>query len=150
MHFRMSRPDALLHNLTVSVLAACQGSDSGDDAAIQVCERLRPSLGKLTGNDGFASLLRRAVALAAEDCPSALQGVSVSLDGRLQGFSTDPTTGGSEGASTDANAAALAITSRLLHLLITFIGEPLTLRLVRQTWPNISLPEENPRIENDR
>ncbi len=37
--------------------------------------------------------------------------------------------------------AAVAITAHLLGLLVTFIGEPLTLRLVREAWPDASLDE---------
>ena len=31
------------------------------------------------------------------------------------------------------------IVAQLLGLLVTFIGEPLTLRLVRDAWPNASV-----------
>jgi hypothetical protein len=34
--------------------------------------------------------------------------------------------------------AAVAITAQLLGLLVTFIGEPLTVRLVREAWPDAS------------
>jgi len=37
--------------------------------------------------------------------------------------------------------AAVAIITRLLELLETFIGKPLTLRLVREAWPDASLDE---------
>jgi hypothetical protein len=47
-------------------------------------------------------------------------------------------------ASEDAEAgveAGAAITGHLLGLLVTFIGEPITLRLVRDAWPDASLDE---------
>ena len=42
---------------------------------------------------------------------------------------------------TAGGEAAVAITAHLLGLLVTFIGEPLTLRLVREAWPDASLDE---------
>ncbi len=37
----------------------------------------------------------------------------------------------------------------LLGLLVTFIGEPLTLALVREAWPDISLDEPHSTTEID-
>ena len=37
--------------------------------------------------------------------------------------------------------AAVAIIAHLLGLLVTFIGEPLTLRLVGEAWPDALLDE---------
>jgi hypothetical protein len=37
----------------------------------------------------------------------------------------------------------------LLELLVTFIGEPLTLRLVHDTWPDASMNEANLRSEEN-
>jgi hypothetical protein len=54
--------------------------------------------------------------LAIAEVPS-LQGVKIGADGRLEGLVADE--------------AALALTANLLGLLVTFVGEPLTLRLVR-------------------
>ena len=42
--------------------------------------------------------------------------------------------------TTDGGAdAPVAIIAHLLGLLMTFIGEPLTLRLVREAWPDVLL-----------
>ena len=93
------------------------------------------SLTRFAGADGFASLLRRALALARAEVPS-LQTVTVKPDGSLEGLealAADATNAGPE--------AAVAITAHLLGLLVTFIGEPLTLRLVREAWPDASLDE---------
>ncbi len=101
--------------------------------ALRVIEKLRVSLTRLAGVDGFAALLRRALMLARADIP-ALVMVTVRPDGSLESLD-------SFGAD-DRNSAAEAITARLLALLVTFIGEPLVLRLVRDIWPDVSMPSE--------
>jgi hypothetical protein len=113
--------------------------------AVWVIEKLRITLAKFAGADGFVSLLRRALVLASADVP-ALQSVKIGADGRLEGFEqlvADKGTGAAEGE------AAVAITSHLLGLLVTFIGEPLTLKLVRASWPDTSLDEQHSGIEGN-
>ena len=102
--------------------------------ALLVCEKFRICLTRLAGADGFAALLRRALALARGDVPS-LQAVKVTVDCRLEGLE-DFFAAGAGNAGTEA---ASAIIAHLLGLLVTFIGEPLTLRLVREAWPDTSL-----------
>jgi hypothetical protein len=100
-------------------------------AAVRVCEKLRMALGKFAGPEGFAALLRRALALARADAP-ALEAVKITANGRLQGLEEI-----AEGDNGDE--AASQIIARLLGLLDTFIGPSLTLRLVRNAWPDASL-----------
>ncbi len=103
--------------------------------AVRVSEKLRTSLIQFVGGDGFTALLRRALALARADVPS-LQNVKVTAAGHLEGiggFAGDEGTAGLE--------AGAAITDHLLGLLVTFIGEPLTLRLMRDVWPDAPLEE---------
>jgi hypothetical protein len=57
-----------------------------------------------------------------------LKSVTLGPDGHVEGLD--------EG---DADAA-VALAAHLLELLVTFIGEPLTLRLVREAWPQRSVP----------
>jgi hypothetical protein len=98
---------------------------------VRVCEKLRISLAQFVGEDGFTALLRRAVALARADAPS-LQTVKVTADGRLEGIEEF-----AAGAQQDVEAAT-AITAQVLSLLVTFIGESITLRLLRDAWPETS------------
>ena len=128
-----------MRNLAQRLLAVEAANQSAADAhlheAVRVCEKLRIALIRLAGSDGFESLLRRALALARSEVP-ALDRVTVKPDCSMEGL-TELT----------ANAAAgefhgpTAITAHLLGLLITFIGEPLTLRLVREAWPDASWDE---------
>lgn len=101
--------------------------------AQRVCEKLQVSLTQFAGEDGFTALLRRALALARADVP-AMQAVRLKQDCTLEGIdalAADATNGGAD--------AAVALIAHLLGLLVTFIGEPLTLRLVREAWPDGSL-----------
>lgn len=133
----MDTPNSLMSDLARRLLAAEAASQSVTDsqihAAVRVCDKLRISLTRFAGADGFASLLRRALALARADVP-ALETVQLQPDGLLEGL---------EALTVDAMnvgpEAAVAITANLLGLLVTFIGEPITLRLIREDWPDESM-----------
>jgi hypothetical protein len=134
-----------MRDLARRLLAASQTtSDSHVQEAVLVNEKLRISLTQFAGADGFAALLRRALVLASVEVP-ALKGATVSPDGHLEGLEQLATSPGSV-----ASAAAGAITAHVLGLLVTFIGEPITLRLVREAWPNISPSESPAKTEVDR
>jgi hypothetical protein len=142
----MKRPQldttsSLMRELSRRLLAASQtASDQHVHEAVVMSEKLRIPLTRFAGAEGFASLLRRALVLASAEVPS-LQSLKVGAEGRLQGFEQlAPDTGTAAGSE-----AAVAITAHLLGLLVTFIGEPLTLRLVREAWPDISLDEQHSR-----
>jgi hypothetical protein len=132
----MDKPSSSMRDLARRLLAASQtAAEPHVHEAVVVIEKLRIILTKFAGAEGFASLLRRALLLASADV-AALQNVKICADGRLEGFEqivADKGTGAAEGE------AAVAITSHLLDLLVTFIGEPLTLTLVRAAWPDTSL-----------
>jgi hypothetical protein len=94
--------------------------------AVLLNERLQLSLVRFAGVDGFASLLRRAVAMTSAKIP-ALRNVEVGADGRIEGL--DP------GFAQDHvlwQAAAIAVTVQLLDLLVVFIGESFTRRMVHE------------------
>ena len=106
-------------------------SDVNVDVALQVIEELRIHLIRLAGVDGFRSLLFRALTLAKAEVPS-LNMVHVRPDGSLEGYE------GIEQSGTSAQAGTVLV-AHLLELLVTFIGAPLTLRLVRDKWPDASM-----------
>ena len=103
-------------------------TDEPTDEAVRVFERLRVVLARFAGSDSFASLVRRALALARVDEP-ALRQVSIKANGSL------------EGLEKIAGDSIVAIVAHFLGLLVTFIGEPLTLRLVREAWPDATLDD---------
>jgi hypothetical protein len=111
------------------------------DAVAQVIEKLRLRLVRLMGVDGFRSLLSRALTLAKTAVPS-LQSVQVRANGTLDGFNEIAPLlkeAGSEGAK----QAGTILVACMLELLATFIGEQITLNLVRDEWPNASLQSVN-------
>ena len=140
----MDTPTLSTRDLARRLLAASQtGSDPHVSNVVAVIERLRISLSKFAGETGFVSLLRRAVAMASSDIPS-LQNVKIGMDGRLDGveqIGADPGTGALGGE------AAVAITTHLLGLLVAFVGEPLTVRLLRESWPDTLISFKNPEAD---
>ena len=135
----MGTPQESMRQLAHRLLAVEAANECATDApvneAVRVCEKLRISLIRLAGSEGFASLLRRTLALARVEVP-ALERVTVNPDGSMQGLE-ELAADGTDGAAD----APVVITAHLLGLLVTFIGESLTLRLVREAWPGQSLDE---------
>ena len=134
----MEEPSLAMRNLARRLLAleATPGATGAREAgheAVRVCEKLRISLTRLAGADGFAALLRRTLALSRAEVP-ALSRITVEPDCAMDGLEALASEEADGGA-----AAAGALTAHLLGLLVTFIGEPLTLRLVREAWPDASL-----------
>src|SRR5712692_8632062 len=110
-----------------------KSSETKTPAACRVAEKLRPHLATLMGNLGFRALLSRALALANAEVPW-LRAVHVNADGSLEGLDE-------LGAHVDPDEifeGCVALLAQLLGLLVAFIGEDLTLRLVREVWPKLS------------
>ncbi len=118
-------------------------SDAGVDVAVQVIEELRLRLIRLAGVDGFRSLLSRALTLAKAEVPS-LEMVQVSADGSVEGFDGIEQSREAEAA---AQQAGIILVAQLLDLLVTFIGAPLTLSLLRDRWPDASVDGAELRTE---
>ena len=111
-----------------------RSSETKTPAACRVAEKLRPHLATLMGNLGFRALLSRALALANAEVPW-LRAVHVNADGSLEGLDE-------LGAQVDPDEifeGCVVLLAQLLGLLVAFIGEDLTLRLVREVWPKLSL-----------
>jgi hypothetical protein len=109
-------------------------SETKTPAACLVSEKLRPHLATLMGNVGFRALLSRALALANAEVPW-LRAVHVKADGSFEGLDelraqVDPD---------EIVEGCVVLLAQLLGLLVAFIGEDLTLRLVREVWPKLSL-----------
>ena len=103
-------------------------------AAFLVIEKLRPDLANLMGNAGFRALLSRSLALANAEVPW-LRAVHVKADGSFEGLDE-------LGAQVDPDQISegrVVLLAQLLGLMVVFIGESLTLRLVRDVWPRLSL-----------
>ena len=113
----------------IALQAKCNtGSNAGRSEAVRVCEKLRVPLAKFLGIDGYRSLMARALAMAKAETPS-LEPVQLQLDGSLDGIDLK-----------DAEAGVVVLV-HLLGLLVTFVGERMTLRLVLEGWPDACLDE---------
>ena len=111
-----------------------QSLDARAAAFFAVSEKLRPQLAMLTGTGGHRALLTRALALAKAEVVW-LRAVRVSADGSLEGIEKPQ-------ARIQPNAlfeGRVVLLARLLGLLVAFIGQDLTLRLVRDVWPEVPL-----------
>jgi hypothetical protein len=95
-----------------------------------VCDKLRRLLTTLAGAAGFRSLLARALTLAKQESP-ALGAWEVKSDGSLQGLNGE------------AAQLGVVLIAHLIGLVITFIGESLTLRLLHDVWLDLPGPEIN-------
>jgi hypothetical protein len=94
-----------------------------------VCEKLSHPLIALSGINGFRTLLSRALALAGNEV-GWLRAVRIKADGSLE-----PPPEIAKLDQQEIHDGEIALAAELLGLLATFIGEPLTLSLVREVWP---------------
>lgn len=106
-------------------------NDAGVVIAHSALERMRLHLTPLVGVVGYNTLLSRALALASRDV-EWLEPIRVAADGSLQGMQA----AGQGLDPAEAARGGAAILSLLLELLVTFIGEDLTLRLIHDAWSN--------------
>ena len=104
-------------------------STTDGPAAFEVCEKLRRPLSTLAGTAGFRSLLVRALTLARREV-SALDAVLVRDDGSLE-----------EATFNAAGPGGALLIAQLLGLLMTFIGEALTMSLLHEIWPELLIAD---------
>ena len=107
-------------------------------AGFPVCEKLRLHLATFLGKTGFHTLLARSLALSTAEVPW-LGAVRARADDSLDGLEApqaqlDPQ---------EFSEGEVVVLSQLLGLLVAFIGEKLTLRLVREIWPDLPLDNWN-------
>lgn len=104
-----------------------------------VVAELRPHMANLMGNVGFRALLSRSLVMARTEAPW-LQAVRVKGDGTLEGFDELADQVGRD----DFFNGNMVLLAQLLGLLSTFIGEGLTMRMMRDVWPALSFTDLNP------
>jgi hypothetical protein len=103
-------------------------------AGLHVSEKLRLHLSTFMGRTGFHALVSRSLALSAAEVPW-LRTVRVNEDGSLEGVEElqgqlDPD---------EFLEGKVVLLAQMLGLLVAFIGENLTVRLVREVWPKVPL-----------
>jgi hypothetical protein len=103
------------------------------------CRRLRDHLVDLLGAGGVSALLRRALHLARREQP-LLEGVSVS--GEQAACFTGLAESLAASSQEQATAAAVAILTHILDLLVTLLGEELGMNPIREIWPQATSARE--------
>lgn len=111
-----------------------QNSEAGLGSALRAIEKLRQPLSKLAGTEGFRSLLKRALTLATAYTLS-LSSLRIEADGSVQVAEAVPPSQ----TANEASRGEAALLTELIGLLIAFIGESLTLQLLRVVWPSVTL-----------
>ena len=130
----------LAHRLLTYEVDADDASKPVGSTTLRVYEKLRQSLVELAGAAGFQSLASRALTLARSEVPS-LSAVRVAPDGNLQGMSAiEPPINVEKDR---VHEAGVILISRLLGLLLIFLGEALTLSLLRNAWPGEAFDDRN-------
>lgn len=130
----MDTPSVSVRALALRLLAleaTSSASGAHSHEAVRVCQKLRLAVTRFAGAEGFTSLMRRSLALARVEAP-LLKSITPASDGCPEGI---------EKLVSDAHAGAkdafAAVIAHFLGLLVTFVGEPLMLRLVRDAWPEV-------------
>jgi len=139
----------LAQRLLAYEVVAAETSEPLEFATSRVYEKLRLGLGEFAGVAGFQSLASRALALARTEAPS-LSAVRISADGALQGlghglyeFETQMDNDEDRAAEHASGEGGIILIARLLGLLLIFLGEALTLSLLRITWPGAALEDSD-------
>ncbi len=134
----------LARQLLVIESANTKTLDRAFDDMVHICEKLRTPLAELTGVGGYSALLSRSLALAKAEAPS-LGVVRVRSDGileKLDGFEQNQ-------AMLIAENASVVLLTQLLELLVTFIGKPMIVALIRRAWPEGSFESVSVMTEGE-
>ena len=130
----------LAHRLLTYEAGAGKASEPMEFATLRVYEKLRQRLSAFAGVAAFESLAFRALTQAKSEAPG-LWAVQVAADGSLQGL-------GEFESQIDidkdlAGEGGIVLIARFLVLPRIFLGEALTLSLLRSAWPSESFDDRN-------
>lgn len=130
--------------LLAQELGDAENPVSVDVAADRACGKLFQQLSPLVGVAGYQALLGRALFLCRVELPF--------LDGLRPGTEPGSFLGELRASTVCLDSASvqggvIVVLARVLDLLATFIGEDLTLRLIRGDWPDTQGADEAPRIQ---
>jgi hypothetical protein len=116
-------------------VAACLAAgDSTEGAATKgaaaAFDKLRLRLGRVIGAIGFDALVHRAVVLARQEhggSPDHLDEATLFIN------AAEPAAG-----TRASDTFVTAVAANAVLLLVTFIGEPLTLKILQDVWPQLA------------
>ena len=130
----------LVRRLLAYEAVAGKTPDSSESATLCVYEKLRQSLHAFAGIAAFQALATRALTLARAEAPS-LGSLQVAADGSLQTLGESEPRVNPE--MVQLGDGGVVLIDHLLGLLVTFLGEALTLSLLRNAWPGASFDDQN-------
>jgi len=130
----------LAHRLLTYEAGADKTSVPMESPALRVYEKLRQSLGEFVGVAGFQSLASRALTLAKPET-SSLGAARITEDGSIQGLTEIESP--SNIHNDQAGEGGIILIARLLGLLRIFLGEAITLSLLRNVWPGEVIDDRN-------
>jgi hypothetical protein len=122
-----------------------KSSESMESATLSVYEKLRQSLSAFAGVAAFESLAFRALTQAKSEAPG-LWAVQVTEGGSLQGLGEfEPQTEIDKDLAGEfrAGEGGIILIARLLGLLLIFLGEAITLSLLRNAWPGAAFDDRS-------
>lgn len=130
----------LVRHLLAYEATAGKTSEPTESATLRVYEKLHQSLDAVAGSAAFQSLASRALALAGAEAPS-LGSLRVAAGGSLQvPGESEPQINLEMDRFGDGGTVLI---DHLLGLLVIFLGEALTLSLLRNAWPGASFDDHN-------
>jgi DNA-binding response OmpR family regulator len=106
--------------------------EGGAPVIFKVCDNFRGALKPLTGENGFRTILRRALMLSRSEVPW-FANVIISPKGYFDGLRRAET----GLAETEVIRGETVLIAHLLGLLFTFIGDELTRNLLQDLWPRV-------------
>ena len=135
----------LAHRLHAYEVVEGKTSEPSELATIRVYEKLRKSLSAFAGVAAFESIAFRALTQAKSETPS-LWPVQIATDGSLQGLGEFEPQIDMDKDLADKfpfGDGGIVLIARLLGLLLMFLGEAITLRLLRNAWPGEAFDDRN-------
>jgi len=135
----------LARRLLAYEAVAAKRSEPVESPTLRVYEKLRQSLSGFAGISAFESLAFRALMQAKSEAPE-LWAVQVAAGGSLQGlgeFEPQIEMDKDLAGEFPGDDGGIILISRLLGLLRIFLGETLTLSLLRAKWPEAALNDRN-------
>ena len=143
----MNHATSTMRNLSDYLIARERDSDwpafhyplTDNQATLGIVEKLRPQLEELMGETGFRALLMNAFAYSKDEVPW-LGEVRLNSDGSFEGFAPSS----AEIDAQELSHGGAVVLAWFLGLLMGSIGELLTIQLVLEVWPELSLNGDLP------
>lgn len=135
----------LAHRLLSYEAGVGKASEPMESPTLRVYEKLRQSLSTFAGVAAFESLAFRALTQAKSEAPD-LWPAQIAADGSLQGLGkSEPQIDMDKDLASEfpVDDGGIVLIARLLGLLLIFLGEALTLSLLRNAWPGEAFDDRN-------